>query len=114
MVSMLIVKPDSTLKFLPSVRLINNLNNRKGSRTGNSGNHLEFQVLTQIQMQDRSSTMARQNQQSTYNKSPGTGNVKKSTGYSPTSQTKATSGNAAGSWGPHFKNRDHFVSMHFS
>ncbi|XP_035900934.1 uncharacterized protein LOC118507063 [Anopheles stephensi] len=46
---MLIVKPDSTLKFLPSVRLINNLNNRKGSRTGNSGNHLEFQVLTQIQ-----------------------------------------------------------------
>ncbi|XP_049288506.1 uncharacterized protein LOC126559586 [Anopheles maculipalpis] len=46
---MLIVKSDSTLKFLPSVRLINNLNNRKGSRTGNSGNHLEFQVLTQIQ-----------------------------------------------------------------
>ncbi|XP_058116049.1 uncharacterized protein LOC131288455 [Anopheles ziemanni] len=45
---MLIVKSDSTLKFLPSVRLINNLNS-KGSRTGNSGNHLEFQVLTQIQ-----------------------------------------------------------------
>uniref|UniRef100_A0A8W7PAZ0 Uncharacterized protein n=2 Tax=gambiae species complex TaxID=44542 RepID=A0A8W7PAZ0_ANOCL len=32
-----------------SFRLINNLNIRKGSRTGNSGNHLEFQVLTQIQ-----------------------------------------------------------------
>uniref|UniRef100_A0A182NFP4 Uncharacterized protein n=1 Tax=Anopheles dirus TaxID=7168 RepID=A0A182NFP4_9DIPT len=95
--------------------LINNLNNRKGSRTGNSGNHLEFQVLTQIQMQDRSSTMARQNQQSAYAKAPGGGNVKKSTGYSPTSQTKtAGSGNAGGSWGPHFKNRDHFVSMHFS
>ncbi|XP_001688438.2 uncharacterized protein LOC120895658 [Anopheles arabiensis] len=46
---MLIVKSDSTLKFVPSVRLINNLNIRKGSRTGNSGNHLEFQVLTQIQ-----------------------------------------------------------------
>uniref|UniRef100_A0A182VXJ2 Uncharacterized protein n=1 Tax=Anopheles minimus TaxID=112268 RepID=A0A182VXJ2_9DIPT len=68
-------------------------------------------------MQDRSSTMARQNQQSAYAKAPGAGNVKKSAGYtSPTSQTKSTNGSNAGngSWGPHFKNRDHFVSMHFS
>uniref|UniRef100_A0A182YIA7 Uncharacterized protein n=1 Tax=Anopheles stephensi TaxID=30069 RepID=A0A182YIA7_ANOST len=70
-------------------------------------------------MQDRSSTMARQNQQSAYAKAPGGGNMKKSTpSYtSPTSQAKTTTNgsNAGnGSWGPHFKNRDHFVSMHFS
>ncbi|XP_055636331.1 uncharacterized protein LOC129775520 [Toxorhynchites rutilus septentrionalis] len=46
---MLLVKSDSALKFIPSVRLINNLSLRKGSRTGNTGNPLEFQVLTQIQ-----------------------------------------------------------------
>uniref|UniRef100_A0A6E8VHA1 Uncharacterized protein n=3 Tax=gambiae species complex TaxID=44542 RepID=A0A6E8VHA1_ANOCL len=69
-------------------------------------------------MQDRSSTMARQNQQSAYAKAPVGGNMKKSTGYSaPATQTKTTTGTGGtgnGSWGPHFKNRDHFVSMHFS
>uniref|UniRef100_A0A182REV8 Uncharacterized protein n=1 Tax=Anopheles funestus TaxID=62324 RepID=A0A182REV8_ANOFN len=70
-------------------------------------------------MQDRSSTMARQNQQSAYAKAPGGGNTntKKSTGYTnSTSQTKPANDKNAGngSWGPHFKNRDHFVSMHFS
>uniref|UniRef100_A0A182P904 Uncharacterized protein n=1 Tax=Anopheles epiroticus TaxID=199890 RepID=A0A182P904_9DIPT len=64
--------------------------------------------------------MARQNQQSAYAKAPVGGNIKKSPGYSaPASQTKSTTtgtgtGGGNGSWGPHFKNRDHFVSMHFS
>ncbi|XP_059616654.1 uncharacterized protein LOC132261732 [Phlebotomus argentipes] len=36
-------------KNLPFVTLNKNLGVRKGSRTGNSGNHLEFQVLTLIE-----------------------------------------------------------------
>ncbi|XP_055296751.1 uncharacterized protein LOC129565665 [Sitodiplosis mosellana] len=36
-------------KVLPNLRLRKNLGSRKGSRTGNSGNYLELQVLTQIQ-----------------------------------------------------------------
>lgn len=31
------------------IRLDKNLGSRKGSRTGNSGNYLELQVLTQIE-----------------------------------------------------------------
>uniref|UniRef100_T1DG02 Uncharacterized protein n=1 Tax=Psorophora albipes TaxID=869069 RepID=T1DG02_9DIPT len=29
-------------------------------------------------------------------------------------QSSKSSGNNSAVWGPHFKNRDHFVSMHFS
>ncbi|XP_063705506.1 uncharacterized protein LOC134834689 [Culicoides brevitarsis] len=46
---MLYVLHDSTLKFVPTVRLINSLNSQKGSRTGNAGNNLEYQVLTLMQ-----------------------------------------------------------------
>ncbi|KFB53161.1 AGAP003620-PA-like protein [Anopheles sinensis] len=59
-------------------------------------------------MQDRSCTVAKQSQNST---STTNGSMKK--GQSPTSQTKANA-TSGGSWGPHFKSREHFNSMHFS
>ncbi|XP_031625577.1 uncharacterized protein LOC116342199 [Contarinia nasturtii] len=36
-------------KVLPNLRLRKHLGSSKGSRRGNTGNHLELQVLTQIQ-----------------------------------------------------------------
>ncbi|XP_035776044.1 uncharacterized protein LOC118458034 [Anopheles albimanus] len=63
-------------------------------------------------MQDR--TVTKQNQKSAYS-TPTGGNMKKSVGQTQTTtgdRTKANGG-SNGSWGPHFKNREHFNSLHF-
>ncbi|XP_052866922.1 uncharacterized protein LOC128273050 [Anopheles cruzii] len=63
-------------------------------------------------MQDRSCTATKQSQKSAYN-TPAVGNMKKSTGQNQNSAADRTKTGSNGNWGPHFKNREHFNSMHF-
>ncbi|KAG8234767.1 hypothetical protein J437_LFUL006599 [Ladona fulva] len=108
----------ATSKFLATVRLEKNLSTSKGSRLGNSGNRLELQVLTQL----TSAEMVQGEKQMSYSlpcstRSPdsrkaGYESVQKLEQKKMKEQQEKDNKNKYGSWGPTFKNREHFVNMH--
>ncbi|GLV41760.1 hypothetical protein CBL_12049 [Carabus blaptoides fortunei] len=105
----------ATEKFLPTVRLDKNLRTRKGSRRGNSGNHLELQTRFSSLLLGGSQVYMTKNPCGDWDnasRKSGFQALQKKEQEKKEAQVKQQQTNKYGAWGPTFKNKEHFASLH--